>query len=301
MENLLKKHLEYIKKLWFIINDETKVLWYLEWVWYYNLKAYFNIFEDKNIDFQRVIDYYLFDKNLRFLNLNIIESIEIFIKNLFVLKFWNSYLDKNIYSDRIIKIKGEEKKIQDNRIEFINIKIDEFSKKDKEVKNILDKYEKLNVEVFINKITFGEFIRIIQDLNKENKLIISKTIWIKLKLLLNWLDCLVYLRNLCSHWENILNKKMIKSVEWKEINNLLWIENNNSYISYFTIISIFKEILIPNYKWEEKVFRKMEQYNITLEDFWQKKETFPNELESEAWKVLVNTLYKKYVKKARLF
>jgi len=42
----------------------------------------------------------------------------------------------------------------------------------------------------------------------------------------------------------------------------------------------------------------MIQYNIKLSDFWQKKETFPNELESEAWKVLVNPLYEKYVKKS---
>jgi len=298
MEKLLKEHLEYIKSLWFIVNDETKVIWYLRWVWYYNLKAYFNIFENKNIDFQIIIDYYLFDKNLRVLNLNIIESIETFIKNLFILNFWNSYSNKDIYNDKIIRIKGEEKKIQDNRIEFINEKIKELYKKDLEVKNILDKYNILNSEVFINKLTFGEVIRFIQDLNKENKILISKIIWIKLKLLLNWLDCLVYLRNLCSHWENIFSKRMIKSVEWKDINNLFWIENNNSYISYFAIISIFKENLIPNYNWEEKVFNKMKQYNIKLSDFWQKKETFPNELESEAWKVLVNPLYEKYVKKS---
>jgi len=295
MEKLLQEHLEYIKKLWFIINDEIKVLWYLRWVWYYNLKAYFNIFENKNVDFQEIINCYLFDKNLRVLNLSIIESIETFIKNLFILNFWNKYLDKDIYNDKIIKIKGEEKNIQNSRIEFINKKIETLSKKDLEIKNILKKYKTLNSEVFINKLTFGEIIRFIQDLNKQNKLIISKKIWIKLKLLLNWLDCLVYLRNICSHWENIFNKEMIKSVEWKDINKLFWIENNNSYISYFVIISIFKNILIPNYNWEGKVFDKMKQYNIKLDDFWQKKETFPNELESEAWKVLVRPLYEKYV------
>ncbi len=94
MEKLLKEHLDYIKSLWFIVNDETKVIWYLRWVWFYRLKRYFNIYEDKNIDFQKVIDYYLFDKNLRILNLNMIESIEIYIKNIFILNFWNTYLDK---------------------------------------------------------------------------------------------------------------------------------------------------------------------------------------------------------------
>lgn len=290
MQNILNEHLSYIKEIWFIINDETKVTWYLRWVWYFRLKRYFNTIEDKSVDFQEIINYYLFDKNLRVLNLNIIESIEIFIKNMFILTFWNNYLDENIYRD----------KFKDKRIKFISEKIQDLSKKDLEVKKILEKYSILNWEVFINKLTFWEVVRLIQDLKKENKLIISKIIGIKLTLLENRLDCLVYLRNICSHWENIFNKKMLKSVEWKDINKLFWIENNNSYISYFTIISIFRESLIPNYKWEEKVFNKMKQYNIKLSDFWQKKETFPNELESEAWKVLVSPLYKKYVKKSNL-
>lgn len=300
MQNLLNEQIEYIKNLWFIITDESKILWYLKWVWYFRLKKYFNIFENKNIDFQKVIDHYLFDKNLRILNLNMIESIEIYIKNVFVLTFWNDYLDKNIYNEKLIIVKWEELKIQDNRIIFINQKIEELSKKDLEVKNILDKYSVLNAEIFINKLTFWELVRFIQDLNKENKIAFSKIIWIKLKLLLNWLDCLVYLRNICSHWENIINKKMLKAVEWYEINKLFWIENNNRYISYFIIISIFRENLIPHFKWEEKVFKKMEQYNINLTDFWQKKETFPNELDSEAWKVLVQPLYKKYIKKSNI-
>ncbi len=290
MEKLLKEHLDYIKKLWFIIDDETKIVWYLKGVWYYRLKKYLNIFENRNIVFQEVINYYLFDKNLRILNLNIIESIEIYIKNIFILKFWNSYLDENIYSD----------KFKSNRMKFIREKTDDLYKKDLEVKKILEKYKIINSEVFINKLTFWEIVRFIQDLKEENKLIISEIIWIKLTLLENWLDAIVYLRNISSHWENIFNKEMIKSVKWKDINKLFWIENNNRYISYFAIISIFRESLIPNYKWEEKVFKKMKQYNIKISDFWQKKETFPNELESEAWKVLVNPLYKKYLKKSNL-
>lgn len=89
---------------------------------------------------------------------------------------------------------------------------------------------------------------------------------------------------------------MIKSIKGKQINNILWLENSNRYISYFTMISIFREWLIPNYQWEEKVFKKMEQYDISFDHFWAKKETFPNEHNLEAWKVLVQPLYEKYVK-----
>jgi abortive infection bacteriophage resistance protein len=288
MEKVLYQQLNHIKSHWFIIHDEQKVIWYLRWVWYFRLRRYFNIFEDKNRDFQEVINCYLFDKNLRFLNLNIIESIEIFIKNLFILNFWENYNDWWIYDERYVL----------QRLKFIDEKILELSKKDRQVQKILDNSRTLNGEVFINKLTFWEIIRCFQDLKKEHKLLLSQIIWIKLTLLENWLDCLVYLRNLCSHWENIFNKKMLKSIEWKKIFELFWSENNNRFIAYFSVISIFKESLIPNYNWEEKVFIKMKQYNINFSDFWQKKETFPNELDSEAWKVLVQPLYEKYIKKS---
>lgn len=289
MEHLLQQHLQHIKSLWFIIEDEEKILWYLRWVGYYRLRKYFNIFEDKNRDFQDVIHCYLFDKNLRVLNLNMIESIEVYIKNIFILKFWNNYNNEDLYSETF----------REKRIQFIKDKVEELKVKDKEVKNILRKYQNLDAEVFINKLTFWEIIRCIQDLTKENKLVFADEIWIKLKLLQNWLDCLVYLRNSCSHWENILNKTMIKSVIWKDIEQIFGSENSKSYIFYFVILGIFRESLIPNYKWEEKVFKKMKQYNIPIEYFFTKKETFPNELESEAWKVLVNPLYEKYVKKSK--
>lgn len=300
MKQLLEEHLKYIKSLWFIINDEEKIIWYLEKVGFYRLRKYFNFFEDKNIDFQIVINLYLFDKNLRNLNLNIIESIEIYIKNIFILTFWNNYLDESIYSEKIITVKNKELIIKENRIKFINDKILYLIQNDSEVAKILEEYKILNAEVFINKLTFWEIIRFIQDLDENNKRIISRIIWIKIILLENWLDCLVYLRNICSHWENVFNKEMLKSIKWYDITDLFWAENKNNYISYFAIISIFRESLIPNYKWEEKIFKKMKQYNINLIDFWQKKETFPNELDSEAWKVLVNPLYKKYVKKSNI-
>lgn len=288
MEKILQEQLNHIKSLWFIINDEKKVIWYLKWVWYFRLRRYFNIFENKNIDFQEVINYYLFDKNLRFLNLNIIESIEILIKNIFILNFWASYHNWSIYNE----------KYREERINFIKYKIEDLYKKDAEVSYILNNWGSLHGDVFINKLTFWETIRFIQDLKKDNRLILAEIMWVKLTLLENWIDCLVYLRNICSHWENILNKTMVKSIEWKHINSIFWVENNNRFISYFAMISVFKESIIQNYNWEEKIFSKMKQYNIKLWDFWQKKETFPNELDSEAWKVLVRTLYEKYIKKS---
>ncbi len=91
---------------------------------------------------------------------------------------------------------------------------------------------------------------------------------------------------------------MTFKIRWKDISKKFWIKENDKFISYFVILSIFKEKLICNFAFEEKIFKKIKQYSIDFNLFWQKKETFHSELESEAWKVLVNPLYKKYVKKS---
>lgn len=289
MEKRIQKHIEYIKKLWFIIGDEEKIIWYLRGVWYYRLRKYFDVFEDKDRDFQEVINCYLFDKNLRVLSLNMIESIEVFIKNIFILQIGNSYIEESVYNERR----------REKRINFIEEKTKELQKKDPEVSGILKKYNILDAEIFINKLTFWEIIRFVEDLNTQEKLKFSSEISIKWTILQNWLDCLVYLRNMCSHWENIFNKNMIKTVKWRDIEQIVWVWNNNAFISYFLVLSVFRENLITNYKWEEKVFQKMKQYDIQFIYLYTKKETSPNELESEAWEVLVQPLYEKYIKKSK--
>lgn len=291
MKQEIKKQLEYIQSLWFVIYDEKKISWYLEQVWLHRLSRYFVNFKNKQeIDFQEVINHYLFDKSLRSLNLSILEVIENCLKTLFILHFWDYYDDKNIYAEQY----------RESIIWFIKEKTLLFRERDPEIKKI-QMNQKIPAALFIDKLTFWEVVKLFRDLEKKNKYFFVDYFWIiDVHLLENWLFCLKYLRNLCSHWENIFNKKMVEKIRWREVSQFFQRESNNTYISYFFILSVFKDILIQNYRWEEKIFSKILQYNIESElFFWVKKEAFHSVLQWEAWKDLVSPLYKKYVKKSR--
>lgn len=288
MEEKINKQIEYLKSKWFIITDEQKVRWYLEKVWLHRLKRYFNTVEKYEwTDFQEIINAYIFDKSFRHINVSILETIEKSFKNQIWLNFEN-LLDENLY----------QKQYKDSRLSFLYWKVWLLKNKDLEIKRNIEDYWDIPIWLFIDKLHFWEVYKIFLDFKKENQYKIVDYYWIDYKLFVNWLQCIAYLRNLCSHWENIFNKKFTYSVKANELFEEFWITKNNSYISYFYILSIFNKILSPNYQWEEKIFKKLEYYNYTLVKFWAKKETFHSQLESEAWKVLVNRLYTQCIKKS---
>ncbi len=94
---------------------------------------------------------------------------------------------------------------------------------------------------------------------------------------------------------------MTKSLKWKKLIEKFWENQNSSFISYFFILDIFAIKINPDYKWKSKVFDKMEKYWITLAEFTSKKEIphIEHELkDSEAWEILVTSLYDKYLNKS---
>lgn len=289
MEYEINKQLEYIKSKWFIISDEGKVRWYLEKVWLHRLSRYYNIVEEYEwIDFQKIIDAYVFDKSFRHINVSLLESIEKSFKCQIVLNF-NTLFDEELYL-------GEYK---DSRLSFLYLKLSILKKKDNEVKKVFKNTWNIPIGLFIDKLQFWEVYKIFLDFKKVNQYKVVDYYGIDYKLFVNWIQCISYLRNLCSHWENIFNRKFTFSIKANELFEEFGIKNNNVYISYLYILTIFNYKLSPTYNWEEKIFNKLKYYNLTLSDFWAKKETFHSQLDSEAWKVLVDKLYTKYVKRQK--
>ncbi len=287
MEEKINNQIKYLRRKWFIVSDVGKVGWYLEKVWLHRLRRYFNTVDKYEwTDFQEIINSYIFDKEFRNINLWLLEIIENSFKNQFILNF-EDYLNPELYN---IKYK-------DSRLSFLYNKISILKRKDSEIKNNLNTDLFIPVDLFVDKLQFWEIFNIYLDLKIEYQIKISNYYGIDYKLFNNWMKCISYLRNLCSHWENIYNKKFTFSIIAKELFLEFNIKENNTYISYFYILSYFKEFINPEYKWEDILFKNMIKYNILLKDFWAKKETFHSQLDSEAWKVLVKELYEKHLKK----
>jgi len=181
---------------------------------------------------------------------------------------------------------------------FIQEKLLYYKEHDSEIKKWIIKQEKIN-SILIDKLNFWEIYKVFCDLKEEYQYRVIDYYKIDTRLFWNWFLCFVYLRNLCSHWENVFNRKMTFSIKAREILKLFRINTNNYFISYFMLLSLMRMKLISNHQWEEKIFCSFKKYWITIYDFGIQKETPHSQLESEAWEVLVRTLYVKLMQNAR--
>jgi len=303
MNEKINKQIEYLKEKGFIISDEEKVKWYLIKVWLHRLRRYFNTVEEYNwTDFQEIINAYIFDKELRWLNLQVIEIIEKSLKSLLILNLDN-YLDWKNYINTWwnFNIYKEKNKYRKRQI-YIEKKIIDLKYNDIECFNFIEKNNFLSSEFFFDNLTFWEIINIFYDLTLEKQYIISKYYWIPLEIFKSWISGVLYLRNLSSHWKNIFNRKMTKSLKWRELINVFWNNNNSSYISYLFVLDLFSKKLIEEKKWINEIFKLMIKFNIKYEKFYLQKEIphIEHEINSEAWEILVKELYKKYLYKSNL-
>jgi len=289
MNKNIEEQLSTIKER-FTVKDEDKILWYLEKVGYHRLSFYFK----NNTSTEQIISEYIFDKILRHLVLDMLEILENSLKCVVVNEIWEMFQDKFWYMNRNI-YKSE---VVDGRLAFIYKKIDERKEKDATIKDFFEKngdWAQIPDSLFFDKLTFGELIKVLRDMYFDYFKKVAQYFGIAPTIFDNRIFSLKYLRNLASHHENIYNKNMVIRLLGDKIQEFCG--NRNSFLAYFAVLSVFNKLLIENYKWADKVFEKMEKYNISLEKIWQK-ENLPSELESEAWEVLVNKVYTKYVKKA---
>lgn len=294
MNSKVDQQLSLLQKRWFTYTDKEKVKWYMEKVWYHRLSFYF---KNAPKDIERVIGLYIFDKRLRLLILDMLEVIENALKSIMVNYIWKSFWNKYRYTEKSIY----KQDFSDKRLSFIFSKIAELKSKDPTIKYFFCKYNsetEIPDYLFFDKLTFGELLRIFEDLDFEYQKTIANYFWIVPIIFIGWMKNLHYLRNLCSHYENVFNRNMTFAIRAEKAQELFW--TNNMFISYFAILSLFNKLLIENYKRPKKIIELMIKFWISFQDFW-RKENPPSELVSEAWEVLVELLYGKYIKMSNLF
>ena len=150
--------------------------------------------------------------------------------------------------------------------------------------------------IFFDKLTFWWLIFLFKDLKTPTKKSIARHYWVNYLLLENRIDCLRYLRNLCSHYEPIFFRKMLYAIKWFEVEESIW--SRNTCGTYFLLVWLMQKIIMPNYNRNSKVHTLMEKFSISYSDIWIQNKNLPSkhELDSEAWEVLLTEVYQKNVK-----
>lgn len=255
-----------------IIEDRQEALKILKLTNYYRLTAYALQYKnndnyDNKISFNTMYKLYRFDKSLRHLILDILESIEISLRTYMAytlsIKYGseahqNSSIFKNIdlymgYDDA----KGNHHK---GLIEEIN---NETYKNKKElfIRHHFNKYKgHFPIWAIVEVFSFGMLSKTYANLNiVDQKEIARKCFDTNYGLLESWLNNLSYIRNICAHYGRVYNKKM---AILPKIHNK-YIKDNLDLNKVFVSIVAIKELTKNTLDWE--VFKS--QLDSLIEEY----------------------------------
>lgn len=269
---------ELLQKRGIKIDDLERAAKKLETISYYKLKEFaepFRIKDLKNeikyadITFEDMIERYYQDKNLRIYLMHTIEKIEVSFKTRIAYNLGNlgshAYLDTNKWIDRGNHPKKTNE--NENKINKSNNKILENNKSEfwKILERYLPKYYNINsddgilykepdsVWIFINKLTFGEAIKIYELMSYNRKKSVANYYQLNVKELNSWIKAIKLIRNLCAHNDTIIDfkfktKPILKS-NWKDYLTDLDNQDSSHLALVILIIKYFVDIINPKYNY----------------------------------------------------
>lgn len=214
----------------------------------------FNRNNDYNnkVSFGNVYKLYNFDKKLRHLILEILESIEISVRTKIShhlsTKYGSIALSSEIFKDidiykGSINIYGESKRglVDEIKSELHN------NKKELFIKHHVQNYDgQFPIWVLIEVFSFGMLSKMYANLNLEDQKEIARTGFsTNYQLLESWLKHLCYVRNTCAHYSRLYNRNM--SITPKIHNK--YSKDNIDINGLFTTILAIKEITMSNCEW----------------------------------------------------
>lgn len=220
---------------------------------YYRLTAYaLNFKKDDNYDnkisFNEMYKLYRFDKRLRHLILEILESIEITLRtymayNLSIKYGAKAHENPNLFKDINLyngydDIYGKHHKglIEEIKTEIHNNCKEPF------VKHHLKKYKgNFPIWVIVEIFSFGMLSRTYANLNTAEQKEISKNCFnVNNQLLESWLNNLAYIRNICAHYGRLYNKTLAITPMLHSKYNKDNINLNRLFISVLSIKELTK-------------------------------------------------------------
>lgn len=243
------EQIDLLKSRGLIIGDEDKAKFILNNINYYRFSAYLIHFkkEDEtykeNITFEHIYNLYLFDKELRNILIDMLESIEIsfrtYISYTLAIKHGSTgYLDKQCfkkekYFESFIKKLEDEKNNHKNKL---------FIKHHNEKYNGI-----LPIWVAVEIMSFGTLSKLYSNMLPQDTAYIKRELCKVNPILVNsWLHSLTHLRNVCAHYGRIYNTYFppIK-VKKSDRNNVI----NDRQV--FTYILAIKHLIADKNIWND--------------------------------------------------
>lgn len=270
MTTYKKPHLSYseqielLKSRGLIIPDIHYATLKLKHISYYRLSAYFlPFYTDKEVfqsdtTFEKIIDVYHFDKELRSLTFNAIEKIEIFLRtsvsyNLSKEHGAFGYMNKENLclhkkDDYTWLIKDLTKEMKRSKETF--------------VKHFKTKYkqEELPIWMVVEIISFGTLSKLYSLLCPGTQKEILNEVNLPSSIFKNWLHVFSYVRNTSAHHSRLWNRQFVIKAKIpkhkKEFKGLV----NDKYITFAFMSSYILESINDTFDYKQKLIELFEKY-----------------------------------------
>jgi abortive infection bacteriophage resistance protein len=225
----LDAQLQLLQKRGLIINNWDESLKALANISYYRLSAYWLPFKQRDQTgkvtdffqgshtFDKVIEFYEFDRKLRLLVLDAIERVEISVR-----ASVTNYLSNQYGSFMHEKSSNFHNKFSHSEW-IMQVKRDIVHSKETFVQHYQDKYTNfpvIPIWMIVEIISFGTLSIFYKGLKNEDKRKIADNYQLHPKSLTHWLHFLTYVRNVCAHHSRLWNRELSIRIRLDGLNKL---------------------------------------------------------------------------------
>ncbi|MEL6438640.1 MAG: Abi family protein [Cyanobacteria bacterium J06621_8] len=268
--------IELLQKRGLKINDVEIAKYYLQFIGYYRLSAYFICFQDASSSashhqfkqgtaFEDILNLYIFDRKLRLLILDAIERIEVAIKasisNTMSLQsgaHW--FMDKNNF-----KTEFEHQKFIEKLKNDVN-----QNKREEFIKHYRSKYYSPEFPpswMIFEILSFGTVSFIFKNLELQNRKKTAKLFDVDEKIMSSWLHSISYCRNLCAHHCRIWDRTFTITPTTKARDYKQYLIENNKLFAQLVIIQVLMQKITINSHWSDNLKVLIQEYkSIPIQD-----------------------------------
>ncbi len=240
-----EQQIELLESRGLLFTDKIYAKTKLEHISYYRLSAYFLPYQsekDKFIEgttFEDVLQLYYFDKELRKLIFNAIETIEVNVRANVVYK-----LSKETEAFGYMDEKNLNVKHDDYVYLMQSIQRETHRSKELFVKHFKKKYKSdvLPIWMVIELISFGTLSRLFTALKPEHETMTNK-LDLPAEVFKNWLHTINHIRNICAHHSRLWNRQfVIKAKLPRKIGAFQDIKNDKTFVIILILNYLFYKL-----------------------------------------------------------
>ncbi len=264
----IAEQIKLLKSRGLIVDDESRLEYYLRNISYYHLSIYFKHFQKgdvfvANTNFKDVLKIYIFDNKLRFLLLELLERLEKSFKCRMAYELSvesgnphchldeSIFINNGVYVEALGIITGEVRKSREASVLHY--------------KEVYSDPILPPIWMVVEVLSFGQCVKISKSMKRDYKNKISRTYGEDEQFIMSWMHCLAVLRNNCAHHSRLWNRDLTLAPKMQhEKYKKFFVFGNRRLYNYLVVMQILVSKVNPTSSWLERLKEIIEEYEIDV-------------------------------------